>query len=509
VTSSNAILTVIYPPVIATQPSSLLVLPGTNIAFGLSLNGTGPFAYNWRFNGTNILNATNATYTISPVVTNNAGNYSVVITNAAGSVTSYVAGLTVLLSPTNRINNAGSTATFTTTAFSPGAVAYQWQMNGTNLVNGGKYSGATTNTLTITGVSSNEAAVYAVTVTNTAGSVTSSNATLTVIYPPVITMQPTNSLVLSGANISFSASFTGLTQFSYQWLFNGTNILNATNAIYTLAPVATNNAGNYSVAASFSTGSVTSSVAGLTVLLSPTNQVKAASSNATFTALAFSPVAVAYQWQMNGTNLVNGGKFSGVTTNTLTITGVSSNEAAVYAVTVTNTAGSVTSSNATLTVIYPPVITAQPLGQRLVLGNGVSFNVAVGGTAPFNYQWRFNSGNLPNATNAIYAIPSAGTNNTGNYSVVVTNLAGSVTSSNALLTVLVPPSLVMQFVAGYPLFYLNGMLSNNFVVQYNTDLTGTNWITLLSLTNLQASPYLFLDPAGVVPPARFYRVLMQ
>ena len=77
-----------------------------------------------------------------------------------------------------------------------------------------------------------------------------------------------------------------------------------------------------------------------------------------------------------------------------------------------------------------------------------------------------------------------------------------------LMTVLVPPSLVMQFVAGYPLFNLNGMLSNNFVVQYNTDLTGTNWITLLSLTNLPASPYLFLDPAGVVPPARFYRVLM-
>jgi len=53
------------------------------------------------------------------------------------------------------------------------------------------------------------------------------------------------------------------------------------------------------------------------------------------------------------------------------------------------------------------------------------------------------------------------------------------------------------------------MLSNNFVVQYSTNLAGTNWINLLSLTNLSASPYQFLDPAGVEQPARFYRAFMQ
>ncbi|MGB7748202.1 MAG: hypothetical protein WBN75_13045 [Verrucomicrobiia bacterium] len=47
------------------------------------------------------------------------------------------------------------------------------------------------------------------------------------------------------------------------------------------------------------------------------------------------------------------------------------------------------------------------------------------------------------------------------------------------------------------------------MVQYSTNLAGTNWINLLSLSNLSASPYLFLDPAGVVPPARFYRAFMQ
>ena len=93
--------------------------------------------------------------------------------------------------------------------------------------------------------------------------------------------------------------------------------------------------------------------------------------------------------------------------------------------------------------------------------------------------------------------------------MVVTNLAGSVSSSNALLTVLVPPTLALQLWAGYPLLDLTGMLSNNFVVEYSTNLAGTNWNTLLSLSNLVTSPYLFIDPSGVVPPARFYRAMMQ
>jgi hypothetical protein len=61
----------------------------------------------------------------------------------------------------------------------------------------------------------------------------------------------------------------------------------------------------------------------------------------------------------------------------------------------------------------------------------------------------------------------------------------------------------------YPVLNLNGMLSNNFVVQYSTNLAGTNWINLLSLSNLSSSPYEFLDPAGSGQPARFYRAFMK
>ena len=60
-----------------------------------------------------------------------------------------------------------------------------------------------------------------------------------------------------------------------------------------------------------------------------------------------------------------------------------------------------------------------------------------------------------------------------------------------------------------PLLALNGMLRSNLIVQYSTNLAGSNWINLLSLTNLPASPYLFLDPTGDGGPARFYRAFMR
>src|ERR1019366_8667585 len=240
----------------------------------------------------------------------------------------------------------------------------------------------------------------------------------------------------------------------------------------------------------------------------PQSQVANAGATATFlvSATGLNP---AYQWRKNGASLANGSKISGATTNKLTITNVSDSDVATYTVTVTNLLGSVTSSGATLTVIDPPVITAQPLGRRVLAGGNVSFNVTLSGTAPFHYQWRFNGGSILSATDAAYAMQAVGDASSGNYSVVVTNPAGSVTSSNALLTVIDPPTLALQFWSGYPLLNLVGMLHSNYVVQYSTNLARTNWIYLLSLSNWDHTPKMVFDPDGGGKPVRFYRAFMQ
>jgi uncharacterized repeat protein (TIGR03803 family) len=519
-TSSNESLEVIDPPVITAQPTNLLVLAGTNVAFGVSLTGSAPFfRYQWRFNGTNLLNATNAIYTINSVGTNNAGNYFVVVTNAAGTATSSNATLTVVLSPRSQTNYAGSTATLTAAAFSPESLNYQWQKNGTNVVDGGNLSGATNSTLTIASVSDGDAASYSAVVSDAYGSVPTSSAVLTVKDLPFIASQPRSQTVVTGSVVTFTITSYGAPPLVFQWYFKGAPVDSPTTGTnvssYALSNVGTNQAGNYSVEVFNGYGSVRSSNATLTVVVppiittQPMNRTNNAGTTATFSVVAANASLLSYEWQKNGTNLVNGAKLTGATNSTLTLTSVSDNDAAIYSVTVTNLAGSATSSNATLTVIAPPVITAQPLGQRIMLGSSVSFNVSVSGTPPFHYQWRFNGTNLLNATNAAYAFQAVGATNTGNYSVVVTNLAGSVTSSNALLTVIVPPTLALQLLPGYPLLNLEGMLSSNFVVQYSTNLAATNWVNLLSLSNLSATPYQFLDPAGVVSPARFYRAFMK
>ena len=85
-----------------------------------------------------------------------------------------------------------------------------------------------------------------------------------------------------------------------------------------------------------------------------------------------------------------------------------------------------------------PAITAQPQSQTNYVGSTASFAVTATGTAPLNYQWRFNGTPISGATASNYTLVNLQTNNAGIYSVVVTNLAGTATSSNATLTVLVP-----------------------------------------------------------------------
>ncbi|HMF85905.1 MAG TPA: immunoglobulin domain-containing protein, partial [Nitrospiraceae bacterium] len=101
-----------------------------------------------------------------------------------------------------------------------------------------------------------------------------------------------------------------------------------------------------------------------------------------------------------------------------------------------NGTGSVTSSNATLTVRTPPTITTQPADQTVRAGQKARFSVTATGTAPLHYQWTKNGVNITGATKASYTTPPTTVEDNGAlFAVTVSNLAGSVTSNNAILTV--------------------------------------------------------------------------
>ena len=182
----------------ASSPTSqrLTVLAGQPATFSVSPQGTGPFQFQWYLNGQPIAGATSSTYTISSTTPSQDGNnFTVSVTNAAGSVTAGPYTLVVqsppaiVQQPATQTVTAGQTATFSVAATGTAPMSYQWAQNGTPI------SGATSSSFTTPATSvSGSGSSFSVTVTNAAGSVTSTAATLTVSpIVPVLSFAPIGS----------------------------------------------------------------------------------------------------------------------------------------------------------------------------------------------------------------------------------------------------------------------------------------------------------------------------
>lgn len=173
------------------------------------------------------------------------------------------------------------------------------------------------------------------------------------------------------------------------------------------------------------------------IVAPPQSATIATGADATFIVQAAGSATLTYQWKKGGVNLADDTRISGATSSVLTISGVTNGDAGNYTVTVTNGNGNVTSAAAALTVVAPtaPSITAQPEPQVVLSGHGVQFSVTVAGSAPFSYQWKKNGQDVVGATGAIFEIEFTQETDAGNYSVVVSNLADTVTSTSVSLTV--------------------------------------------------------------------------
>lgn len=169
----------------------------------------------------------------------------------------------------------------------------------------------------------------------------------------------------------------------------------------------------------------------------PSSQALLQGATALFAVGATGAAPLSYQWQQNGTNLIDEANISGSATTALVISNVSVADVASYDVVVSNPAGSVTSAPPANLTITPsqPVITSQPVSQTAVTGGTAQFTVAALGNMPFSYQWYFENAIVTNATNAILSLTGLNTNQSGAYYVTVSNSLGVTPSSNATLTV--------------------------------------------------------------------------
>jgi hypothetical protein len=277
---------------------------GLNATFSVASSGGPTFQWQVSTNGgttfTDLTNtapysgATTATLTLTAVTIGlNTYRYRAVATNGSGSATSNAATLTVfaagsqpptiLTAPVDTSTVAGATATFTVSA--SGSPTYQWQLriNGTytNLANTAPYSGVTTATLTVTGVTAGlEGNHYRVVATNAAGSAASIPGRLNVAssgQAPAITTQPSNASASVGSNVTFGVAASGIPSPTFQWQIStngGSTFANLTNsapyggtttATLTVTNVTSGLAGyQYRAVATNGSGSATSSAATLT-----------------------------------------------------------------------------------------------------------------------------------------------------------------------------------------------------------------------------------------------------
>jgi len=431
--SYNGLAAVGNGPPIFTGPPINRTVPVQSMAYFRALaTGAMPISYQWTCNGTNISGATNSFLAVGPVQPEQTGSaYSLIASNSLGMATNgammlFEEPLEATVQPTTLSILPGTNATLTAKVIGQGPFTYQWQVNGTNL------DSATNSSLNLTNPQLDQTGAYSVLVTNNYGAVTSSVASIKVL-PVIITTQPQSQTVIAGANVSFTVAGTGQQPISYQWLLNGTNVAGETNPTLALTNVQVGPTIFYSVLVSNPCGSVTSSIAPLTVkpLLitsSPGSQNVTVGSSATFSVSANGQSPLSYQWLWNGTNIL------GETNASLSLTNVQFSQTGNYSVIISNSFGSITSTAPALT-ISALKITSQPQNQAVLPGANATFSVGVSGPAPFTYQWVCNATNIDAATNSSVTLTNVQLGQTASLFVIISNTYGYTNSTMASLSV--------------------------------------------------------------------------
>jgi hypothetical protein len=226
---------------------------------------------------------------------------------------------------------------------------------------------------------------------------------------------------------------------------------------------------------------------------SPASLTSPAGATLSYSVAANGTAPFRYQW------LFDGDTIDGEVGETLSLQNVQPEHSGVYSVLVLNSAGSALSDPVSLFVTTPPRITQQPTNVTIRPGVNALFVVNAFGNGVLNYQWRFNGNDIPGASSASYTVSNAAADDDGLYTVVVTDINGSVVSTAARLKVLIAPEIIMNLVS-------QSVLAGG-TVTFSIQTTGTlpigyRWrrgnttvgnflldshLAFLTLTNLEAS----------------------
>jgi hypothetical protein len=320
-------------PSISTQPASVTTNEDATVIFRVVAKGTTPF-FQWQKNGADLPDATDSTLTIANVTTNDAGNYTVVITNEVGSVTSSAVKLTVISGAEARaLRGALDSSNFVWTTSGP--IAWFAQTNVTHDGEDAAESGS---------INHSQMTTLQTTVTGPG----------TVAFWWKVSSEPSNDRLLFYVGASEKARMSG--EIDWQWktfpVSSGNQVLKWTYSKNSSTTRGLDRGWLDQVL--FIPNNVPTAPI---VAVPPVSTNVEAGSRVTFTVAALGSPTLRYQWQHNGTNLANSANagIGGATTATLTLSNIPVARAGIYSVIISNNVGSVTNADAVLTVI--PVLT--------------------------------------------------------------------------------------------------------------------------------------------------------
>jgi len=256
---------------------------------------------------------------------------------------------------------------------------------------------------------------------------------------PTITTNPTNQIVTGTSTATFVGGASGPGPLRYQWRFNGSPLGGATNSTLVLANVQLSQAGEYQLVVLNPFGAAVSSTARLVVLVppnitqNPQSQRVSEGASAVFSvnATTVNP-PLRYQWFRNGIPV------NGATNFSYSIFSASENDDnTTWYATLTDASGTVQTPSATLTVLILPQIVepVPPLSMTVVQGETVTLGARLRGSRPIHLRWRrfplsgLSGGNqLLEQTNftgmTFLTVSNIATNQTGIYTLLMTNIAG-------------------------------------------------------------------------------------
>ena len=491
-------------PSVQTPPSSQTVECSSNATFVVTASGLPPLTYRWYFGTNLILGATSKLFTLTNAGFAQAGNYSVVVTNAYGSASGGPAVLkvvdtippTIISCASNRTLSAGANCTASLPDLTGEVIAID--ASGSVTVTQNPSPG------TLLGLGITNMA-FAARDSSGNTSVCASSVTVVDTTPPFV--QACVLEVTLGFDTNCQALLPDLTSTNYIVATDNCSSVSVAQAppAHTVLPVGTNvvlltvsdSASNQT------TRAVSVVVAGEPqIVLPPTNLSAVLTSNAAFSVTACGALPLLYQWQHFSTNLPS------ATNAAFTIASVNTNDAGDYTAVIANPAGSVTSVVATLTVLRPPVITRQPRSVAAAPGGSASFSAAVQGRTPLAYQWQRNGAPLAGQTKLTVTIASIQTEDFGAYTIEITNADGSALSGVAMLTQAVSPAITsLSFNSETFMLTVPTEVGPTYVVEYKDTLEDHSWNVLTTIDGT-GFPIPITDN-GLTNETRFYRVRVR